>query len=186
MSTRRFRTYHEVGHETGSRILEQVVQQRQRLADRLRGIRCVIAVLSGKGGVGKSAITANLAAVLADRGARVGAVDADLNGPSLARMLGSRYSVTPVDGGKEALELLESDPAFDVILCDLMMPQITGMELHDQVRAIDPALADKVVFMTGDAFTDAARAFVATVPNRVLDKPFEPRELRALIAECVK
>ena len=89
MSTRRFRTYHEVGHETGSRILEQVVQQRQRFADRLRGIRCVIAVLSGKGGVGKSAITANLAAVLADRGARVGAVDADLNGPSLARMLGA-------------------------------------------------------------------------------------------------
>ncbi|HSJ15154.1 MAG TPA: P-loop NTPase [Longimicrobiales bacterium] len=89
MSARRFRTYHDVEHDTASGILEQVVQQRQRLADRLASIRCIVAVLSGKGGVGKSAITANLAAVLAARGARVGAVDADLNGPSLARMLGA-------------------------------------------------------------------------------------------------
>lgn len=88
MSTRRFRTYNEVAHQTGSGVLEQVLEQRRRLADRIATIRCVVAVLSGKGGVGKSAITANLAAVLASRGARVGAVDADLNGPSLARMLG--------------------------------------------------------------------------------------------------
>jgi ATP-binding protein involved in chromosome partitioning len=88
LSTRRFRTYNEVAHDTGSGVLEQVLEQRRRLADRLASIRCVVAVLSGKGGVGKSAITANLAAVLAGRGARVGAVDADLNGPSLARMLG--------------------------------------------------------------------------------------------------
>lgn len=85
---RRFRTYHEVAHETGSGLLEQVLAQRERLARRLAGVRAVVAVASGKGGVGKSAITANLAAVLAQRGARVGALDADLNGPSLGRMLG--------------------------------------------------------------------------------------------------
>jgi len=85
---RKFRTYHEVEHATGSQLLEQVLQQRERLQNRLARVRSVVAVASGKGGVGKSAVTANLAVTLASRGLRVGAVDADLNGPSLARMLG--------------------------------------------------------------------------------------------------
>ena len=85
---RKIRTYQEVTHETGSDLLEQVVDQQRRLADRLAQVRSVVAVASGKGGVGKSAITANLAAALASRGLAVGAADADLNGPSLARMLG--------------------------------------------------------------------------------------------------
>lgn len=85
---RRFRTYYEVEHDTGSGLLEQVLAQRERLAQRLAGVRAVVVVASGKGGVGKSAITANLSAILARRGARVGALDADLNGPSLGRMMG--------------------------------------------------------------------------------------------------
>jgi ATP-binding protein involved in chromosome partitioning len=85
---RKIRTYKEVTHETGSGLLEQVVDQQHRLADRLALVRSVVAVASGKGGVGKSAVTANLAAALAGRGLSVGAADADLNGPSLGRMLG--------------------------------------------------------------------------------------------------
>lgn len=85
---RKFRTYHEVDPSTGSELLEQVVEQRRRLATRLAAVGAVVAVASGKGGVGKSAVTANLAAALARRGRRVGALDGDLNGPSLARMLG--------------------------------------------------------------------------------------------------
>jgi ATP-binding protein involved in chromosome partitioning len=84
---RNIRTYGQVEHETGSRILEQVLDQRARLGQRLASIGATIAVVSGKGGVGKSAITANLAAALAAAGAKVGALDADLNGPSLGRML---------------------------------------------------------------------------------------------------
>ncbi len=87
---RKFRTYNEVDHSTESELLEQVVEHRARLARRLAGVGTVVAVASGKGGVGKSAVTANLAAVLAQRGHGVGVVDADLNGPSLARMLGVR------------------------------------------------------------------------------------------------
>jgi ATP-binding protein involved in chromosome partitioning len=87
--TRSIRTYAQVEKETRSGILEQVLEQRDRLARRMAGIGCIVAVVSGKGGVGKSAVTANLATALARRGARVGALDADLNGPSLGRMLGA-------------------------------------------------------------------------------------------------
>lgn len=87
---RKFRTYSEVDHHTGSELLEQVLDQRARLRERLAGVRWVVAVASGKGGVGKSAVTANLAVELAHRSHRVGVVDADLNGPSMARMLAVR------------------------------------------------------------------------------------------------
>jgi ATP-binding protein involved in chromosome partitioning len=97
---RKFRTYHDVDHSTGSQLLEQVLDQRGRLAERLADVGAVVAVASGKGGVGKSAVTANLAALLAARGRRVGVVDADLNGPSLARMLGvPRGTLTEGEGG---------------------------------------------------------------------------------------
>ena len=87
--TRSIRTYAQVEKETRSGILEQVVEQRVRLARRLERVGTIVAIASGKGGVGKSAVTANLAVALAGDGLRVGAVDADLNGPSLARMLGA-------------------------------------------------------------------------------------------------
>lgn len=85
---RRIRTYHEVSDPAGAQIVDQVVDQRRRLESRLAAIGAIVVVASGKGGVGKSAVTANLAAALAARGLSVGAADADLNGPSLARMLG--------------------------------------------------------------------------------------------------
>lgn len=84
---RRIRTYHEVATPASEDIVAQVERQGQRLAERLAGVGRVVAVASGKGGVGKSAIAANLAAAWAEAGRRVGAADADLNGPSLARML---------------------------------------------------------------------------------------------------
>lgn len=85
---RSFRTYFEV-EDTGHEVPEQVGAQRARLARRLAGIRAVWLVASGKGGVGKSAVTANVAAALAARGLAVGGLDGDVNGPSLARMLGA-------------------------------------------------------------------------------------------------
>ncbi|MSR22811.1 MAG: ATP-binding protein [Gemmatimonadetes bacterium] len=85
---RKFRTYNQVDHDTGSELLEQVLDQRARLSQRLSSVGTIVAIASGKGGVGKSAVTANLAVTLASRGHAVGVVDADLNGPSLARMLG--------------------------------------------------------------------------------------------------
>lgn len=71
-------------------VLGQVVAQREAVVRRLAAVTSVMAVSSGKGGVGKSTLTANLAAALATRSAAVGVVDADIHGPSAALMLGAR------------------------------------------------------------------------------------------------
>jgi ATP-binding protein involved in chromosome partitioning len=86
---KRIRTYHEVEGEDGSKLLSQVTAQRDRVSARLASVRHVVAVMSGKGGVGKSFVTAGLAAALARGGREVGVLDADLHGPTAARMLGA-------------------------------------------------------------------------------------------------
>ncbi len=82
--------YRDIAGDGGSNIVGQVEAQQARLGERLRQVRAIVAVVSGKGGVGKSSITANLAGAFALAGARVGVLDADLNGPSMATMLGVR------------------------------------------------------------------------------------------------
>lgn len=85
--------YHDIAGDGGSRILEQVVEQRARITDGLAGVRHLVAVGSGKGGVGKSTLTVHLAGALRARGLRVGILDADFNGPSQARMAGVQGAV---------------------------------------------------------------------------------------------
>jgi CheY-like chemotaxis protein len=71
---------------------------------------------------------------------------------------------------------------FDVIFCDLMMPGMTGMEFYEAISAKRPQQAARIVFVTGGAFTPAARAFVARVPNTFLEKPFNHEALDAILA----
>jgi ATP-binding protein involved in chromosome partitioning len=80
--------YHDIVGDGGSRILEQVAEQRARISDGLAGVRHLVAVGSGKGGVGKSTLTLHLAGALRARGLRIAILDADFNGPSQARMAG--------------------------------------------------------------------------------------------------
>jgi len=80
--------YHDIVGDGGSGILEQVAEQRARIIDGLAGVRHIVAVGSGKGGVGKSTLTLQLAAALRARGLRMAILDADFNGPSQARMAG--------------------------------------------------------------------------------------------------
>jgi len=82
------KTYEDLAGDGGSNIISQVVSQREKLRSRLDKIKHKVALMSGKGGVGKSSITANIAACLADRGHTVGILDADLNGPSIGHLLG--------------------------------------------------------------------------------------------------
>jgi ATP-binding protein involved in chromosome partitioning len=85
--------YHDIAGDGGSRILEQVAEQRTRITDGLAGVRHLVAVGSGKGGVGKSTLTLHLAGALRARGLRIAILDADFNGPSQARMAGVQQAV---------------------------------------------------------------------------------------------
>ena len=80
--------YHDIVGDGGSRILEQVAEKQTRITDGLAGVRHLVAVGSGKGGVGKSTLTFHLASALRARGLRIAILDADFNGPSQARMAG--------------------------------------------------------------------------------------------------
>jgi signal transduction histidine kinase/DNA-binding NarL/FixJ family response regulator len=102
---------------------------------------------------------------------------------SLERILGAEHEVVTAAGGEGALRTLERDRAFDIVLCDLMMPEVDGVTVHRWLEQHAPHLSDRVVFMSGGAFTDRTRAFVARSDVRVVDKPVSVPALRALVAE---
>jgi CheY-like chemotaxis protein len=93
--------------------------------------------------------------------------------------------VTVVGSGREAIELLARNPAFDLIFCDLMMPEKTGMDVHEWLEAHHPALAARMVFMTGGMFTPRAHEFLARVENHRIEKPFELRAIRRYVRETM-
>lgn len=100
----------------------------------------------------------------------------------MRRLLGSAHEVVVVDSGEAARALLLEDPAFDVVLCDLMMPEMTGMELHAWMVKESPDLARRVIFVSGGAFTPNASIYLQKVPNLKLEKPFDAEELRSAVA----
>ena len=97
----------------------------------------------------------------------------------LCRVL-SNHAVVVAHSGHAAIDLLNSKE-FDLILCDLTMPGMSGIEFFEKVRAISPRLAQRVVFMTGGAFTAESHDFLAQFPNSWLEKPFDIGELRELV-----
>ena len=95
--------YRDIIGDGGSRILEQVAEQRTRIADGLAGVRHLVAIGSGKGGVGKSTLTLHLAGALRASGLRIAILDADFNGPSQARMAGVQRALFVPGSHKVAL-----------------------------------------------------------------------------------
>ncbi len=102
------------------------------------------------------------------------------------RALAKDHDVVVLESAEEALGRFRAGERFDAILCDLQMPRMTGMELHEALRALDPEQAAGMIFVTGGAFTPMARQFLDEVPNLRLDKPFDPVALRALIRDRVR
>jgi ATP-binding protein involved in chromosome partitioning len=103
LGARNVKRYHDIVGDGGSRILEQVAEQRARITDGLAGVRHLVAVGSGKGGVGKSTLTLHLAGTLRARGLRIAVLDADFNGPSQARMAGVQGALFVPGSRKVAL-----------------------------------------------------------------------------------
>ncbi len=104
---------------------------------------------------------------------------------TLVRLLSEEHDVVGETDARTALRRLSQD-RFDVVLCDLMMPDVTGMELHAELSRRDPVLADRIVFLTGGAFTASARAFLDRVRNARLEKPFDGESLFRLVRAQVE
>ena len=97
------------------------------------------------------------------------------------RMLGEAHEMVTALGGHEALRVLDQDTRFDVVLCDLQMPEMSGMDLHAEVAQRFPALADRFVFVTGGAFSGDARRFLEESVPAVIQKPFSVDDLLVLV-----
>jgi CheY-like chemotaxis protein len=93
--------------------------------------------------------------------------------------------VTCETTSRRALDLLLSEAPFDVVLCDVMMPELTGIDLHERVARERPELASKFVFMSGGTYTARARDYLARVANPRLDKPFRVAQLIEVIERVV-
>jgi PAS domain S-box-containing protein len=106
--------------------------------------------------------------------------DEPLVGQLVARVLTSHH-VTAETSARAALARLRAGETFDVILCDLIMPQVSGMDFYEQLGQVDPLLRHRVVFLSGGAFTDRAQSFLESVPNRRLNKPFDVDALTAVL-----
>jgi len=100
---------------------------------------------------------------------------------ALRRAFSSDYKVTCVGDGKRALERVRAGDRYEAILCDLMMPEMTGMDLYAELARSVPEQADRVVFVTGGAFTARAREFLERVPNARVEKPIDFQNLKLLL-----
>jgi len=120
------KSYHDIAGDGGSKILEQVAEQKDRIVRALHGVRHRVAVGSGKGGVGKSTVARSLASALAARGLRVAILDADFNGPTQARMTGVR-GVVPVPG-ENGIALPRSKDGVGVFSIGAFLPENEALD----------------------------------------------------------
>ncbi len=104
---------------------------------------------------------------------------------AVAAILAPHHDVAVAGSGREAIEILRRDDDFDLILCDVTMPEIGGREVYELLRLTRPALAERIVFMTGGAYTPQAARFMSSVPNPTIEKPFDIDELLAAVEQLL-
>jgi CheY-like chemotaxis protein len=105
-------------------------------------------------------------------------------GRTIARAL-VEHEVTVVGRAEEAFTRLADDDGYDVILCDVQMPELGARGVHQRLSAEWPHLCARMIFMTGGAFTPESREFLEQTPQTILTKPFSIDELRAAVAELM-
>jgi signal transduction histidine kinase/CheY-like chemotaxis protein len=112
--------------------------------------------------------------------------DEHMIGRAIQRMLTPQYEVTVVTRARDALDRISQGSRYDLILCDLLMPEMTGMDLHDELVLTAPEQARAMVFVTGGAFTPRAREFLSEMASRCIEKPFDTNTLRSVVAERIR
>jgi ATP-binding protein involved in chromosome partitioning len=124
--------YHDIAGDGGSRVLEQVAEQRSRITEGLAGVRHLVAVGSGKGGVGKSTLTLHVAGALRARGLRIAILDADFNGPSQARMAGVQGALFVPGSHKVALP--RTNNGIGVFSMGSVIPESEALEFESAAQ----------------------------------------------------
>jgi len=102
---------------------------------------------------------------------------------AVRRTLSDAHDVVTLNVTHEALALVRSGQRFDVILCDVMMPNMTGVDFYRELERVMPGEVEKIVFLTGGVFATQTREFLDQIPNVRIEKPFTPEELRSIISE---
>jgi PAS domain S-box-containing protein len=134
----------------------------------------------------RAVVIAEKRPLVASRHGRVLVVDDEPFVVSAIQIILARtHDFVGVASGAEALKILEYDDRFDVILCDLMMQQGSGMDLYNAIARRQPELARRMLFMTGGAYTQHAQRFLAAVPNPCIEKPFGPAELVSVVEQVM-
>ncbi len=104
----------------------------------------------------------------------------------MTRALAADHDTETLTDAREALRRLRAGERFDLVVTDLAMPMLTGMELHAEIARVDPDLAGRMLFVTGGAFTAEAAEFVARQADRVLGKPIAPEVLREKVRAALR
>jgi nitrogen-specific signal transduction histidine kinase/CheY-like chemotaxis protein len=102
------------------------------------------------------------------------------------RMFRTYHDIVTISSGRDALVVLGTDTKFDLILCDLMMPDMSGAEFFQAVRDLHPGLKDRFIFVTGGAFTQGAREFLERVAMPTVEKPFRVEDVLDLVENRVQ
>lgn len=104
---------------------------------------------------------------------------------SLRRLFSGEHDVSVANRGHEALGRVRGGERFDAILCDLLMPELTGIDVYKELRRIAPEQADCIIFLTGGAFSNGAQHFLDGISNPWFEKPCNLDTLRAAIRDVV-
>jgi CheY-like chemotaxis protein len=112
--------------------------------------------------------------------------DEPLIGMVVQRMFAADYDVVPTTSAAKGLQILSRDGPFAVILCDLMMPERTGMDVYAELVRTHPEHARRMVFLTGGAFSPETNAFLDQVPNERIVKPFDAKQFHASLQRALR
>ena len=104
---------------------------------------------------------------------------------SLRRLFSGEHEVSVANRGHDALGRVRGGERFDAILCDLLMPELTGIDVYKELRRIAPDQADCIIFLTGGAFSAHAQHFLDGIANPWFEKPCNLEILRAAVREVV-
>ena len=105
---------------------------------------------------------------------------------ALRRAFAGDYRITCISDARQALSRLASGERYDVVLCDLMMPEMSGMDVYAELARVAPDQVERMIFLTGGAFTARARDFLDQVPNARIEKPIDFQNLRALMKNLLR